>query len=65
MRETVSLNRVETIIASSRIEGREFEKSDAYMIADPNEQQIPPLRCAPVGMTDLWMTSGHVDNVSD
>ena len=26
--------------------------SSRSMIADPHEQQIPPLRCAPVGMTD-------------
>jgi hypothetical protein len=24
------------------------------MIANPHKQQIPPLRCAPVGMTDYF-----------
>jgi hypothetical protein len=29
--------------------------------ADPDKQQIPPLRCAPVGMTDYFNNVGMTD----
>jgi hypothetical protein len=52
MLETVSLKRIETIIASSWIQGSEFESGDVIAkrgrIAGRGEQQIPPLR---YGMT--------------
>jgi hypothetical protein len=30
------------------------------MIANPHKQQIPPLRCAPVGMTNLFRDCIHL-----
>jgi hypothetical protein len=52
MLETVSLKRIESIIASSWIQGSQFDSGDVIatrgMMADLHKQQIPPLRC---GMT--------------